>query len=182
MRVARQRKLRFRQTDPVEDMACTLFGLRPVRAGVKPDALGDLLANRLDRVERRHRLLEHHADVVAAQPHHRRFGRAQYVDAVEDDLAARTRRVRQELHHRQCGHRLAGPRFADQPHDLAGLDRQVDVAQDRCAADFQRQVLDFEQAHRSRLRRGSSTSRRPSPRRLRPSTVMTIATPGKIAR
>ena len=46
-----------------------------------------------------------------------------------------------------------------------------------------RQVADREQRrdqdHRSRFRRGSSTSRSPSPSRLRPSTVIAMAMPGK---
>ena len=35
---------------------------------VTPQRLGDLMADRVHRVERRHRLLEDHADAVAAQP------------------------------------------------------------------------------------------------------------------
>ena len=66
VRIARQRKFVLRQPDPVEHFSGAILRLAPVGAGVPADALGDLLADRLDRVQRRHRLLEDHADVVAA--------------------------------------------------------------------------------------------------------------------
>ena len=67
VRIARQREFCLRQPDAVEHLSRAFFGLAAVGAGVPANALGDLLADRLDRVERRHRLLENHADVVAAQ-------------------------------------------------------------------------------------------------------------------
>ncbi len=59
-----------------------------LRALPEPHArpLGDLLADAHHRVERRHRLLEDHADAVAAQP--RRASAAESACAVEHDLAA----------------------------------------------------------------------------------------------
>ena len=67
--------------------------------------------------------------------------------------------------------------------DLAGGDGQGHVLQDRGRADGQGQVADVQHAHgqRSRLTRGSNRSRRPSPVRLRPSTVTKMARPGMIA-
>ena len=91
-------------------------------------------------------------------------------------------RLRQQPHDGQRRHRLAGTGFADKTHDFACLDRQVDVLQDRLVADGKRQSFDFEQAHRWRRSFGSSVSLMPSPIRLRPSTVMTMAMPGTIAR
>ena len=49
--------------------------------------LGDLPADGQHRVERGHRLLEHHADVAAAHPSHLRLGEAAQVAAIEQDLA-----------------------------------------------------------------------------------------------
>ena len=76
VRIARQRKFCLGQPDPVEHFSRTVLGVAAVGAGVPAYAFGDLLADRLDRVQRRHRLLEHHADVVAAQRAHLVFGRA----------------------------------------------------------------------------------------------------------
>ena len=150
VRIARQREFRLRQADAVEHFSRPFLGVGAARLGVPAYALGDLLADGLDRVERRHRLLEHHADVVAAQRAHLVFGGRKDVDAVEGDAAGGARRMRQKLHDGQRRHRLAGAGFADQPHHFAGRDGQLDVLQDRRVADRQRQVLDLEQAHRCR--------------------------------
>ena len=182
VRIAGERKFRLGQPDPVEHFSRTVLGVAAVGAGVPAYALGDLLADRLDRVERRHRLLEHHADVVAAQRAHLVFGGAENVDAVEADAAGSARRIRQQAHHGQRRHRLAGAGFADQAHHLARPDREIDAAEDRRLADRHRKPFDLQQAHRARLSFGSSVSERPSPRRLRPSTVRMMAKPGNSAR
>ena len=69
---------------------------------------------------------------------------------------AGARRLGQKPHHGQRRHRFARAGFADQPHHLAGRDGELDIPQDRRVADRQRQVLDFEQAHRCRRSFGSS--------------------------
>ena len=182
MRIARQRELGFRQPDPVEHLSRTVFRIPPARAGVPADALRNLLADRLHRVQRRHWLLEHHADVVAAKRIHLVFAGCENIYAVKADASGSACRRRQQAHHGERRHRLAGAGFADQPHDLAGLDRQIDAVEDRRSADLEVQAFDFEQAHRALLSFGSSTSERPSPSRLRPSTVSTMAKPGNSAR
>ena len=70
VRIAGEREFFGRQPDPVEHFSRLRLGVGPVRPGVPADALGDLLADRLQRVQRRHRLLENHADIVAAQRAH----------------------------------------------------------------------------------------------------------------
>ena len=83
VRIAGKGKFFGRQPDTVEHFSRQRLGVGSVRAGVPAYALGDLLADRLQRVQRRHRLLEDHADVVAAQGAHLLLGGGQYVDAVE---------------------------------------------------------------------------------------------------
>ena len=61
--------------------------LLPIEALVQPDRLADLLAHRVDGVERRHRLLEDHRDLVAADAAHLRLGERQQVPPLEADLA-----------------------------------------------------------------------------------------------
>ena len=148
VRIAGEGKLFRRQPDPVEHLSRLRLGVGTVRAGVPAYALGDLLADRLQRVERRHRLLEDHADVVATKRAHLVLGGGQYIDAVETDAARCPGGLRQKPHDRQRRHRLAGAGFADQTHHFAGLDRKLDILEDRGTADIERQVFDLEQAHR----------------------------------
>ncbi len=182
MGISGERKSGLGQADAFKDGAGACFGIRPVGAGVPANAFGHLLADGLDRVKRGHGLLKDHAEIVAAQPAHGLLGGCQNVDPVEDDMALCPCKLRQELHDGEGGHRFAGSGFADKAKNLAGLDFEVDVLQNRIAGDGERQIFDLEKAHRSRLSRGSRRSRRPSPRRLSPSTVMTMARPGKMAR
>src|ERR1700687_1318903 len=67
--------------------------------------------------------------------------------------------------------------------DFAGLHRQIDIVDGdkrlRDAAEFHGEPFDFEQRHQ-RLSFGSSASRKPSPIRLNASTVIRIASPGKV--
>ena len=90
----------------------------PAGGAVHPHRLGHLVADRLQRVQRRHRLLEDHADVAAADPAHLRLGAAHEVAAVEADPPRRHRPCRQQPHHRERGHRLARPALADHPEHL----------------------------------------------------------------
>ena len=83
---------------------------------------------------------------------------------------------------------LAAAGFADHAEDVPA--RQRSAARDRGSAPMpssvrteRRRFFDLEQrrgAHRDRLSRGSTMSRRPSPSRLKPSTVRKIASPGKV--
>jgi len=183
VRIAVERKACTRQADPLEHARGAGFGIGAVCACVPPDAFGHLLADRLDRVERGHRFLEDHADLVAAQRAHAGFGRGEQVFVAEPDEAGGPRAVGEEPHGRQRGHRLARSALADERMHLARLDRQIDAAQDWRAADGEIELFDREdrRAHRSRRSLGSSTSRSPSPSRLSPSTVTMIAMPGAIA-
>ena len=131
--------------------------------------LADLEADGEAGIERGHRLLKDHRDVLArdlaAVPRaHRQQIRAVEAHRVGLDL----RRQRQQAHHREHRDRLARAGFADDREHLVAIDRHVDAVDrlERAAArgEGDGEIADFEQRHRQ-LRRifGSSASRRPSP-------------------
>src|SRR5215218_263061 len=113
--------------------------------------------------------------------------RAEEVLALEQDFAALDdRRLRQDAENRPHQRGLTAAGFADHAEDAPARQRELDTIQDLRHAfirpDRKAQVPDLEngRAHRERLRRGSTMSRRPSPSRLKPSTVRKIARPGKV--
>ena len=126
VRIADRRELRGRQPDAVEHLSARASASRRLSAGMPAEAFGDLLADRLERVQRRHRLLEHHADVVAAQARTSRSrSRARMsVPSKSDRARRRARRAGSSRMTRERRHRLAGAGFADQPHHLAGSPRR----------------------------------------------------------
>ena len=113
-------------------------GLRPrggaVQVLVQADRLDDLVADREDRIERRHRLLEDHRDVGAAELAQALLAlggeiddttrpRAQQHRAAGDASAAQF----DQPHQRQGGDRLARSRLADERHRLAKLHLERDA-------------------------------------------------------
>ena len=102
------------------------------------------------RVERGRRLLEDHADPVAADLAHVLARELEQVLAVEQDLArVHVARAGDEPHDRQAGHALAAAGLADEAHDLAAVDMEVDAVDraDQAVAGLERRVepLDLEQ-------------------------------------
>src|SRR6185437_511364 len=148
------------------------------------DRLGELVADREDRVERGHRLLEDHADAGAAQPPHRALVERQKILAGEAYAAGgdARRRLGQKPHDRQGGDALAAAALADDAEHLALGDLEADVVDGgdlaASAGEDGSQVLHREQAHCWIFSLGSSTSRRPSPSRFKPITVIASAAPG----
>ncbi|AUS50380.1 Uncharacterised protein [Mycobacterium tuberculosis] len=70
--------LRLRNTDQVKQFHRTpTSGLLANTGLVHLDGLGDLVADGVDRGERRHRILEHRADRLASKPGHRVVGKPQ---------------------------------------------------------------------------------------------------------
>src|SRR6185437_6348577 len=153
---------------------------------MRADRLHDLLADGEHRVERGHRLLEHHGDARAADTLHRALGQAGDRLAREAHTASRHPRGRpwQQAHDREGGHALAAAGLADDAQNLAFVHGEGDVLDrgDLAApgAEGGGEAADFQQAHSWILSRGSRTSRRPSPSRLRPSTVIMRAAPGMV--
>ena len=112
--------------------------------------LADLAADVPDRVQRRLRLLEDHADPVAAELAHLVGLELEQVPAVEQDLARLDLPgLADEAHDRERGHALAAARLADEAHDLAAVDVEVDPVDgpDDAVAGVERrpQALDLEE-------------------------------------
>ena len=110
-----------------------------------------LRADGLDRVERRHRLLEHHRQAVAAQGAHLPLREGEQVAAVEHHAATGLRLLAQQPDQRQRGGRLAATRFADDAGHLPALQRERDAVDrpQRAVRRRQRdaQGIDFDQGH-----------------------------------
>ncbi len=126
-RIGVDRLLRAREIDELQhlDGARPLFLLAHLL--VHRDRFTDLVADRVERREGGHRLLEDHADAVSPHVNEflaagRQFGEVEPSGdgIVEDDLAAGDmRRARQDSHDRLRRHRLAGAGLADQRHGAA---------------------------------------------------------------
>ena len=121
-------------------MTASAQAARLAHAAMQDQRLGDLAADAVQRVERRHRLLEHHADAVAAQPLHLGLVEPGEVDALEPQGAGNRRAFRQQAHQRQRGHRLAGAGFADDPEAVAAVERERHVVDDAARPVGRRQV------------------------------------------
>ena len=142
------------------ELAAGLAAERAARPGsVQFDRLADLVAHRVQRRERGHRLLEDDGDLAAPDAPHGRPGAVDagdvddaFVDAriLEQDRAGRDGGgARQQAHDGLAAHRLAGAGFADQRHRAARRDGEgdlVDGAQHAFVhAELDGQVLDAQQ-------------------------------------
>ena len=177
------------------DLHSLQHGDRPLAGlcGADPrvDTIGfrDLLADGHNRVQRELWILHHHRDVLAAQgpplgPAHL----AHVLAAIGQSIRQHLARPGYEIEDRAAGHRLAGTGFADDCKFLAA-EREgqpaygLDDPRRRMEADAE--VLDLDQrAFGCRVHAhqwASSTSRSPSPSRLKPSATRQIAMPGKAA-
>ena len=128
MREGLQAAGRIRDPDHAQELQRARLGGLAFHPAMDGQDLLDLAADVPDRVQRRLRLLEDHADPVAAIPAHRVVGERQQVLAVEDDLPALDATgFCDQAHDREARHALAATRFADDPHDLATVDVEVDA-------------------------------------------------------
>ena len=93
---------------------------------VQAHRFGNLVADGEDRIERRHRLLEDHRDVVAPDRAHSLVRQHGDVFALVEDFPADDPpgTLGQQLDHRERGDALAAAGFADQPHRLARFDAE----------------------------------------------------------
>ena len=93
---------------------------------MQPQRLGDLVAHRQHRIEARHRLLEHHADLRCRECRAwRASDSVKRSRAVETDRAGDPAgRLRHEPQDRIRRHRLAAAALADDRHRLAGCHRE----------------------------------------------------------
>ncbi len=85
------------------------------------DRLDDLIADRVDRIERGHRLLKDHRDLFAAQPSHLVLGERKQIAPLERESPRRAPdpAAGNQPQDRQRRHRFAAPALADQGHRLA---------------------------------------------------------------
>ncbi len=146
--------------------------------------VGDLQPDRADRVQRRPRVLEDHRHGGAAQRlQHPPRGVGDVLPAEGDAPAGDLSRAVEELHHREGGDRLAGAALADDAQRLAGGERQrhaLDgVHRAVAGGEGDLEVLDGEERAGHVRILGSRMSRNPSPSRLKQSTAVISAAPGK---
>ena len=141
---------------------------------------GQLVADRVDRVEGRHRLLEDHGDPVAA--HTLRDAAVHQILAREGQTPrSPPRAARQEIEDAERRHRLAAAGFADEAEGLAAPDRQRHVADgmqhSACGRQVDAEAFDLEECVHARPS-GDRASRNPSPARLIAKTSSAKAVPG----
>ena len=139
MRVRIGNALRVGHTDLVEDVNRAPTRLFFILGLMQQDSLFDLHANGEHRIERGHRLLEDHRDVVAANGTHliAVLVQAQNIDRFifvsilfEEDLAAFVfANGRGELHDSQASLALAAARLADDAQHLAAWDVETNAVE-----------------------------------------------------
>src|SRR5438445_2612578 len=156
---------------------------------VEPERLDDLLADRVDRAERRHRLLRDQGDLGAAdraelgalrREPRQIDGRRRVLleqDLAADDAAGRLDDLKDGLHR----HALAAPALADGPDDLTGMHVEahaIDRAHEPLVEEkVDAEILDPEDWCRHWLY-GSAASLNPSPTRLKARTERITTAPG----
>jgi hypothetical protein len=95
---------------------------------MQPDHLGDLIADRVDGVQRRHWLLEDDGDLLRADLAHLLGLERDKVAALPQDLPGddSAGRHRDELQDRHRGDGLAAAGLADDADGFAAADREID--------------------------------------------------------
>ncbi len=128
VRVVGQPPVGMRDLDVAQQPDGQLPGPAPADRLVRPDRLDHLLADRLDRIQPGHRILEHHGDLAAADRGQLALPQRPDVPAVEVDLAAGDlpRRLDQ-AQDGQAERGLAGAGLADDAHPLQPPDVEADV-------------------------------------------------------
>jgi hypothetical protein len=124
VRVLAEAALGIGQADELQEFDGARPGVLPGDVAMHEQGFGDLVADGEHRVQRGHRLLEDHRDLLAAQLAHLAFAEAEEVAALEQDLPVRhpAGGLGQQAHDAQRRHRLAAARLAHQGDDLAGAD------------------------------------------------------------
>ena len=124
MRIAVDGAFRRGDAHAPEQRHRALERLLLVEHAVHQHGLGELARDLEHRIERRHRVLEHHGDAVAAHVAQLFLRHLHDVAALEQDLAAGDAGgLVQQPHQRQGGDGFSGAGFADNAERLAGGDR-----------------------------------------------------------
>ena len=155
---------RVGNADGIEQFECAGTGGVGAQAPMDGEHFADLGLYGVNRIERAHRFLKDHRNIIAAHGAQVVGWRGDQVLALEQDLTGQLRAGRQQLEHRQGGDRLARTGFADQREGLAGRDIKADIAGGGIVAKADGQVADRKEggAHAKALR-GSKASRTASP-------------------
>src|SRR5450631_1018003 len=124
MRIALEPGFRFGNADLGQQLQRSRPRHAPSNAAVKLQDFTDLGLNRVERIERRHRLLEDNRNVVAANAANLALRQLQQFVPLEANAAGGMRCgwVWQELQDRQRADRFSGTGFSDQRHALTALD------------------------------------------------------------
>src|SRR4029079_978255 len=172
------------QPDLLEERPGANRGLLLGGHAVDADRLFDLHADLLDGVERVQRALEDDRGTGPSRGAEFARRQRQHVLAVEQHRALDLGRAGVQPQDRARDRGLTAPGFAREPEHLALLDREVhtphgrDVAAPRAIGDPQ--VLDLQDAHRSRIR-GLMISSIAKPTIVKPSTTSTMLRLGPIS-
>jgi hypothetical protein len=159
VRVGVQAPLGIAQADEFEQLEDARPRLAARQAAMHLQHLADLPLDGVQRVQRGHRLLEHHGDVGAADAPEALLRQGEQVRALEQDAATGMGGAPvEEAQDREGGDRLARAGFADEGQGLAGGDAEADaidgagLALPRAEGD--RQVLNVEErfGHRGLFR------------------------------
>ena len=117
-----------RHLDEIEQLARATGRAAMIERAVLHQRLDDLLADRIDGIERGHRLLEHHGDDATAQALARGLVEAVHVAALQQHFAADARaHGRVQTENRAQGDALTRARFAEEGEHLAGVEREGHV-------------------------------------------------------
>ena len=191
MRVVLQPGLGAGDADLVEKLGDAAVGLALVQVEVGLERLPDLPPDRQDGIEAGHRVLEDHRDLAPADLPELAVGELQEVTSLERRASSgHGAGAWEDAEQRQRRHALAAAGLAHDAQRLAGRDLEGDpvhgVHGAASSPELDLHVLDREErlalvGHRLRIF-GSMASRRPSPIRLMLMAVITIASPGMIAR
>jgi hypothetical protein len=143
-------RLRVRDADLLQKLDCPPFRRPLVDRLMRPDRLDDLIADPVDRVQRRHRILEDHPDLVAAEILHLRVRHLQQVATLVDHLSFEPSvDAPGEPHQRHRRDALARAGFADDPEHVAAIELEGDSVDGAHEAVFGREmdleVLDLEE-------------------------------------
>jgi hypothetical protein len=121
--------------------------ISPFGHAVRPHGVGELGADRLDRVQRVHRALHDHRQVLPPDRGHLLVGEAHHVAALEDHAAGGGLGWRhQELSDRKKQGRLAASGLADNAKELPGGEVEADLVH-RLDRALLQEVLDRQVAH-----------------------------------
>ena len=124
MRVSAEPSLRFGNSDDAQKLQRPLARRRTADGLVRQDRFDQLALDREERVQARHRILEHRADVASEADVGMRVAGHERLALDQDRAGCDASGLLDQTQHRIAHGRLARSRFADKGMDFAGEDRQ----------------------------------------------------------